>query len=84
VTLAQTLAAWPADPSLAAARCALASGVAIGTAPVFLGTLADAADLRVAVLLTPALLLVFLTRCAARLARGGVRARPRTAEGDRA
>jgi fucose permease len=69
VTLAQTLAAWPDDPSRAAARCALASGVAIGAAPVLLGTLADAADLRVAVLLTPSLLLVFLIRCATRLGR---------------
>ncbi|MBC6460837.1 MFS transporter [Actinomadura sp. HBU206391] len=87
VALAQTLAAWPSDPSRAAARCALASGVAIGAAPVLLGTLADAADLRVAVLLTPSLLLVFLIRCAARLTRGaaaGVRSRPRTAQDDTA
>ncbi|GAA2092939.1 MFS transporter [Actinomadura alba] len=84
VTLAQTLAAWPADPSVAAARCALASGVAIGAAPVLLGTLADAADLRVATLLTPSLLLVFLIRCAVRLARGaaGVRPGPRTTAQD--
>lgn len=33
VTLAEALAAWPANPSHAAARCALASGLAIGAAP---------------------------------------------------
>jgi fucose permease len=68
VTLAEALAAWPGAPDRAAARCALASGLAIGAAPLLLGALADALGLRVAILLTPALLAAFLTRCAARLA----------------
>jgi fucose permease len=68
VTLAEALAAWPADPDRAAARCVLASGLAVGAAPLALGALADAVTLRTAVLLTPLLLLAFLWRCAARLA----------------
>jgi fucose permease len=68
VTLAEALAAWPGEPDRAAARCALASGLAIGAAPLLLGALADALGLRAAILLTPVLLAAFLTRCAARLA----------------
>lgn len=67
VTIAEALAAWPAAPQRAAARAALASGLAIGAAPLLLGGLADALGLRTAMLLTPALLLAFLMRCALRL-----------------
>jgi fucose permease len=68
VILGQALAAWPAQPVRAAARCALASGVAIGVAPLALGTLADLTTLRAAVFVAPALLLVLLVRCGARYA----------------
>ncbi|MFF5264730.1 MFS transporter [Actinomadura viridis] len=60
--LAQALAAWPGRPAHAAARCALASGVAIGTGPPLLGALADLTDLRTAALLTLVLLLALLIR----------------------
>jgi MFS family permease len=68
VALAEALAAWPADPDRAAARCALASGLAIGAAPLLLGALADAVGLRTAFLLAPLLLLAVLARSANRLA----------------
>ncbi|NKZ06536.1 MFS transporter [Actinomadura latina] len=67
VILGRALAAWPAQPVRAAARCALASGVAIGVAPLALGTLADLTTLRAAVFVAPALLLVLLVRCGRRL-----------------
>ncbi|NDU77550.1 MFS transporter, partial [Actinomadura sp. DSM 109109] len=67
VILGQALAARADDPVRAAARCALASGVAIGVAPLLLGTLADLTTLRAAVLVAPALLLVLLVRCGRRL-----------------
>ncbi|GAA3932192.1 hypothetical protein GCM10023085_11890 [Actinomadura viridis] len=60
--LAQALAAWPGRPAHAAARCALASGVAIGTGPPLLGALADLTDPRTAALLTLVLLLALLIR----------------------
>lgn len=60
VTLGQALASWPANPVRAAARCALASGLAIGSAPLLLATVADITGLRPAFLITPALLAVFL------------------------
>jgi hypothetical protein len=68
VSLAEALAAWPANPTRAAARCALASGIAIGAAPLLLGALADLAGLRVALLLVPVLLGAIMTRCGVRLA----------------
>ncbi|GAA1871456.1 MFS transporter [Actinomadura bangladeshensis] len=67
VILGQALGAWPEQPVRAAARCALASGVAIGVAPLVLGTLADLTTLRAAVFVAPALLLVLLARCVRRL-----------------
>ncbi|MBT2212953.1 MULTISPECIES: sugar MFS transporter [Actinomadura] len=67
VILSEALAAWPTRPVQAAGRCALASGVAIGTAPLFLGALADATTLRTAVFVAPALLLILLSRCGRRL-----------------
>jgi fucose permease len=68
VALAEAMAAWPGDPQRAAARCALASGLAIGAAPLLLGALADAVGLRAAFLLTPLLLLAVIARSAGRLA----------------
>ena len=61
--LARLVAAWPYDRDRAAARGALASGVAIGGAPFLLAALADAFGLRAAYLIVPALLiaLVLLT-----------------------
>ncbi|MEU6034826.1 MFS transporter [Actinomadura sp. NPDC047616] len=67
VTLGQALAAWPERPVRAAARCALASGVAVGAGPPLLGSLADLSGMRAAFLLAPTLLLVLLTRCVLRL-----------------
>lgn len=72
VLLARALAAWPERPVRAAARCALASGVAIGAAPLALGTLADLTTLRAAVFVAPALLVVLLVRCGRRLGAGPV------------
>lgn len=69
VTLAQALATRPSDPGRAAGRCALASGVAIASAPPLLGALADAAGLHTAFLLVPALLLVLLARAVIGLLR---------------
>lgn len=71
VSLARALAAWPSQPVRAATRCALASGVAIGVAPLALGALADLTALRAAVFVAPVLLLALLVRCGWRL-----RARP--------
>jgi len=68
VTLAQALATWPGQPDRAAARCALASGVAVGAAPLLLGAWADAVGLRVAYLLAPATLVAFIAHCLIRLA----------------
>ena len=56
--LARLVAAWPQDRDRAAARGALASGVAIGGAPFLLAALSDAFGLRAAYLIVPALLVV--------------------------
>jgi MFS family permease len=56
-TVSRAVAAWPHAPDQAAARAALASGLAIGGAPYLLARLADATGLRPAYLLVPALLL---------------------------
>ena len=55
--LARLVAAWPDDRDRAAARGALASGVAIGGAPFLLAALSDAFGLRVAYLIVPGLLM---------------------------
>ena len=55
--LARLVAAWPNDRDSAAARGALASGVAIGGAPFLLAALSDAFGLRIAYLIVPALLI---------------------------
>jgi hypothetical protein len=56
-TVSRAVAAWPHAPDQAAARAALASGLAIGGAPYLLARLAGATGLRPAYLLVPALLL---------------------------
>ena len=61
-TVSRVVAAWPHAPDLAAARAALASGLAIGGAPFLLGRLSDATGLRAAYLLVPALLLLLALR----------------------
>jgi fucose permease len=59
------VAAWPHSPDRAAARAALASGLAIGIAPFLLGRLSDAIGLRAAYLIVPALLVVLAVRSVA-------------------
>jgi MFS family permease len=68
-TVSRVVAAWPHAPDLAAARAALASGLAIGGAPFLLGRLSDATGLRVAYLIVPALLLPLALRSATARAR---------------
>jgi hypothetical protein len=61
-TVSRTVAAWPHAPDRAAARAALASGVAIGGAPFVLARLADLTGLRTAYLIVPVLLVALATR----------------------
>lgn len=61
-TVSRVIAAWPQAPDAAAARAALASGLAIGIAPFALAQLSDAIGLRVAFLIVPVLLLVLALR----------------------
>jgi MFS family permease len=61
-TVSRTVAAWPHAPDRAAARAALASGVAIGGAPFVLARLADLTGLRTAYLIVPVLLIALATR----------------------
>lgn len=61
-TVSRVVAAWPQAPDRAAARAALASGIAIGGAPFLLAQLSDAIGLRAAFLIVPALLLVLAVR----------------------
>ena len=56
------IATWPQAPDQAAARAALASGLAIGVTPFLLGRLSDAIGLRAAYLIVPALLAVLTVR----------------------
>lgn len=67
--LARVVAAWPHDRDRAAARGALASGVAIGGAPFLLAALADAFGLRLAYLIVPALLIVLAVMTAVSIRR---------------
>ena len=69
VSVARLVAAWPDRQDLAAARGALASGMAIGIAPLVLARLADAAGLRTAYLVVPALLLLLVAKAARTLRR---------------
>jgi MFS family permease len=61
-TVSRTIAAWPHAPDRAAARAALASGVAIGGAPFVLARLADLTGLRAAYLIVPVLLVALAVR----------------------
>ena len=61
-TVSRVVAAWPHAPDRAAARAALASGLAIGGAPFLLAQISDAAGLRTAFLIVPVLLLVLALR----------------------
>jgi MFS family permease len=61
-TVSRTIAAWPHAPDRAAARAALASGVAIGGAPFVLARLADLTGLRAAYLVVPVLLIALAVR----------------------
>jgi len=64
------VATWPDAPDRAAARAALASGLAIGVTPFLLGRLSDTIGLRAAYLIVPALLVVLATRTATALRWG--------------
>ncbi len=57
-TIGRLVAAWPQDRDRAAARGALASGLAIGGAPFVLAAVADWIGLRSAYLIVPGLLVV--------------------------
>lgn len=61
-TVSRVVAAWPHAPDRAAARAALASGLAIGGAPFLLAQISDAAGLRTAFLIVPVLLIVLALR----------------------
>jgi MFS family permease len=61
-TVSRVVAAWPQAPDRAAARAALASGIAIGGAPFLLAQISDVAGLRQAFLIVPILLLVLAVR----------------------
>jgi MFS family permease len=61
-TVSRVVAAWPHMPDRAAARAALASGIAIGGAPLLLAQISDVAGLRQAFLIVPILLLVLAVR----------------------
>ena len=61
-TVSRVVAVWPHAPDRAAARAALASGLAIGVAPFLLARLSDVISLRIAYLIVPALLLVLAVR----------------------
>lgn len=69
VSVARVVAAWPDRPDAAAARAAVASGLAIGVVPLALVAAAEVVGLRAAYLLVPGLLLALLARTVAR--RGG-------------
>jgi len=60
--LSRVVAAWPQAPDRAAARAALASGLAIGGAPFLLAQLSDLLGLRRAFLIVPGLLLLLAIR----------------------
>ncbi len=69
VSLARLVAAWPHARDRAAARGALASGLAIGVAPLLLARLADVVGLRAAYLIVPALLTALAAHAAITLTR---------------
>lgn len=61
-TVSRVVSAWPYAADRAAARAALASGLAIGGAPLLLAQLSDRVGLRGAFLIVPVLLLVLAFR----------------------
>ncbi len=61
-TVSRVVAAWPHAPDRAAARAALASGLAIGGAPLLLAQISDVTGLRRAFLIVPGLLLILAIR----------------------
>jgi MFS family permease len=61
-TVSRVVAVWPHAPDRAAARAALASGLAIGVAPFVLARLSDVTSLRNAYLIVPGLLAVLAVR----------------------
>ncbi|MCO5991393.1 MFS transporter [Actinoallomurus spadix] len=61
-TVSRTVAAWPHAPDKAAARAAMASGLAIGGAPFLLARLSDTVSLRTAYLIVPVLLAALVAR----------------------
>lgn len=69
VTVARLVAAWPDRHDRAASRGALASGLAIGGAPLVLAALADAVGLRTAYLLVPCLLVALAVAAVVSLSR---------------
>jgi len=69
LSLARVVAAWPDRPDSAAARAALASGLAIGVSPLVLAALADVLGLRTAYLLVPCILAALLVRSRLALSR---------------
>jgi hypothetical protein len=69
LTVSRAVAAWPQAPDRAAARAALASGLAIGGAPFVLARLADSIGLRAAYLIVPVLLVALAGHAALTLAR---------------
>ncbi|SCF13268.1 Cyanate permease [Micromonospora haikouensis] len=70
MTLTRAVAAWPHAPDRAAGRAALASGLAIGIAPLALARLADHVGLRAAFLIVPVLLVVLGGQAALALSGG--------------
>lgn len=67
--VASAIAARPDAPDWAAARCALASGLAIGGAPLLLAQLSQGTGLRVAYLIVPVLLVALIGYVCAPAAR---------------
>lgn len=61
-TVSRVIAAWPHAPDRAAARAALASGLAIGGAPFLLAQVSNVTGLRRAFLIVPALLFLLAIR----------------------
>jgi hypothetical protein len=70
LSLSRVVAAWPQSPDRASARAALASGLAIGIAPLLLARLADSFGLGTAYLIVPILLLALAGHAAFTLLRG--------------
>lgn len=70
LTLARVVAAWPHARDRASGTAALASGTAIGVAPLCLAGIADQIGLRLAYLIVPVLLAALAAHAAVHLLRG--------------